>query len=58
MSEQTAGEEELSGAVGGVPRDRVAGGIGVGGEALLYVLSAPFAHEHMKSRRRAYSLID
>jgi hypothetical protein len=27
-------------------------------EALLYVLSAPFAHEHMKSRRRAYSLID
>jgi hypothetical protein len=27
-------------------------------EALLYVLSSPFAHEHMKVRRRNYALID
>lgn len=27
-------------------------------EALLYFLSSPFAHEHMKSRRRTYALVD
>lgn len=27
-------------------------------EALLYFLAAPFAHEHMRARRRAYALVD
>ena len=27
-------------------------------EALLYFLTAPFAHEHMKARRRTYALVD
>jgi hypothetical protein len=27
-------------------------------EALLYLLAAPFAHEHMKLRRRSYAIVD